>query len=317
MSNQSVTLRLRISQILSANSKNDSASRWFDYALVCLISLNVLAVIFGSVDTFYENNKRALFLFELLSVIAFTIEYIARIWSSVEVPEDTPSSALKVRLRYLCSPMAIIDLLSILPFYLSYFTVIDLRILRIIRLLRVFKLARYSSAMDTLLSVISKEAGALIASFFIMFLTMLLAASGIYLLEQNIQPDEFGSIPQAMWWAVATLTTVGYGDVVPMSVLGKLFGGVIIFLGVAMVALPTGIIASGFANTFRSKRIHYETEIEEALEDGVLSVSEKRHLYKTRKDLGISAEEAEHIYRMAMDRLKLESAPCPHCGKPK
>ncbi|MEH6616472.1 MAG: ion transporter [Porticoccus sp.] len=316
MNSFSLALRKRASEIISPERPNDNRSRWFDYGLISLIILNVISVVVGSIDEVYQQYEAELYCFEVFSVIVFTIEYVARFWSCVDASTNGSASPRKARLRYMFSPIALVDLISILPFYLAYFTAIDLRILRIVRLLRVFKLARYSGALHTMLAVLAKEAGALGAAFLVMFLIMLLAASGMYAIEHRVQPENFSSIPEAMWWAVATLTTVGYGDVVPVTPLGKLFSGVIIFLGVAMVALPTGIIVSGFADTFRRRRVHYESLMGAAMEDGALTHQEKQELLEIRDQLDISAEDAELIYRMTLGRFKRENASCcPHCGK--
>ena len=311
------TIRRRISTILNASQAGGKNNRWFDYGLIFLIILNVIAVVASSVESFNQHHERALYYFEVFSVTVFTLEYLARLWSCIDIPENQTHRASVVRLRYIFSPIALIDLISIVPFYLVYFTSIDLRILRIFRILRVFKLTRYSGALHTLLSVIVQEASALTAALMLMMLVLLLSASGIYAIEQDVQPEHFGSIPQAMWWAVATLTTVGYGDVVPMTPLGKIFGGMVIFLGVAMVALPTGIIASGFADAIRNSRLRYETMLRTALEDGILSEEERQQLRINCEELDISAEEAELIYEAALGRRKMDRAQmCPHCGHP-
>ena len=142
-----------------------------------------------------------------------------------------------------------------------FFMSIDLRFLRVIRLLRIFKLTRYSGAMNLVLSVFKEEASAFFAAFFVLLMLLILASSGIYLLEHEVQPDNFGTIPDAMWWAMATLTTVGYGDVVPITPIGKLFGGFITIIGMGMVALPAGILASGFADQVHRRRTEYTEQI--------------------------------------------------------
>lgn len=308
-------LRNRAAEILQTNRSYDLASRFFDVGLIAVITLNVIAVILSSEAELYQQYQDQFDYFEIFSVMIFSIEYLARLWSCIDTKEAIGLSAFKARLKYMFSPMALIDLVSILPFYLGYFFSFDLRMLRIIRLVRIFKLTRYSGAMGTLLTVMREEFSALSAAFFVIFMTMTLAASGIYVIEHDVQPDNFGSIPESMWWAVSTLTTVGYGDVVPITSLGKIFGGIIIFLGIGLVALPTGIIASGFANTFRRRRVRYESVLDEALLDGVLTEKENKELYMLREQLDISGEDAEMIYKLALDRLQLDRAPCSHCGK--
>lgn len=153
------------------------------------------------------------------------------------------------RLSYACGPFAIIDLMAILPFYLALILPgFDLRLLRALRLLRLFKLARYSPALASLWRVLVDERRALAAAFIIVLFLLTASATAIYHVERTLQPEAFGSIPAAMWWAVATLTTVGYGDVVPVTDLGRMIGGLVMVFGLAMFALPIAIIASGFSS---------------------------------------------------------------------
>jgi voltage-gated potassium channel len=211
--------------------------------------------------------------------------------------------------------MAIIDLLAILPFYLMFFVHIDLRFLRVVRLLRIFKLTRYSSAMNILLSVLREESSSLFAALFVLLVLLMLASSGIYLIEHKIQPDAFGSIPDSMWWAMATLTTVGYGDVTPITPLGKFFGGCITVIGMGMVALPAGILASAFSDYIHRSRREYKSKLSEYLKDGIVSDEEKVELEQLRSDIGLSPEEAELIYKAATRHITRQII-CPHCEQP-
>ncbi len=226
--------------------------RWFDVlerpesgrtarvlqeALMVLIALNVLGVLLETVPSIYQPAAPLFDWFDTFSVAVFTLEYAARIWASPQASPDQPPG--KVRLRYLRSPMAITDLLAIALFHISSVIGIDLRVLRSLRLLRPFKLTRYTSAMSILLEVLREEASSLLAALCILSVLLVLASSGAYLAEHDAQPEAFGSIPEAMWWAMATLTTVGYGDVTPITALGRIFGGLVAVVGVGMAALPT------------------------------------------------------------------------------
>ena len=213
--------------------------------LMLLIVVNVVAVVIESVQTIYDAYQPWFDYLELLSIALFSIEYVARLWVCVESP--TRGEGWRARLRYALTPMAIVDLLAILPFYFGVFFDLDLRFLRALRLLRVFKLARHSAAMDLLLTVVRNEAAPVASSMFVMIIIIIMAASGIYLIEGDAQPEIFRNIPQAMWWAAVTLTTVGYGDVVPITIGGRVFGVIVTLAGVGMVALPAGILASGFS----------------------------------------------------------------------
>jgi len=250
--------RQRTAELLD-NRHDDFWSHLVDVALVVLIIVNVIAVVLESVASLAQTYATLFLSFEIFSVAVFTLEYLLRVWSSPELPGYTQDEPIKSRLRYMVSPYALIDLAAILPFYLGLFiTAVDWRFLRVIRLLRLFKLTRYSAAMQALLNSLKAESDSLAAAFFLLSVLFVLASSGIYLIEHKLQPEAFGSIPAAMWWAMATLTTVGYGDVVPVTVWGKVFGGAITIIGVGMVALPAGIIASGFSEHLREQRSNYD-----------------------------------------------------------
>jgi voltage-gated potassium channel len=172
---------------------------------------------------------------------------VLRLWSSVEIPMLSRMPRWRARLRFASRPLMLIDLFAVLPWYLQPFLPVDLRVLRVLRLFRLLKLVRYSPALQTLGRVIADEYSALLGALLVILVLLLFASTAIYFLENEAQPDKFGSIPAAAWWAMATLTTVGYGDVVPITPFGKLLGGVVMLLGVGMIALPVAIIATGFS----------------------------------------------------------------------
>jgi voltage-gated potassium channel len=238
----------RLYQILEAGHPGDRTSNVFDWVMITLIVANVVAAMADTIEAVHQGYEPQLWAFEVFSVAVFTVEYAARLWVSTEHAALSGSSPLKARLRFAVGPYALIDLLAILPFYLALFLpVVDLRFLRIFRLLRLLKLARYSPALATLWRVLADERRALLAALLIMMALLVVASTAIYYAERHVQPEVFGSIPSAMWWAMATLTTVGYGDVVPVTVVGRLIGGMVMIMGLAMFALPVAIVASGFA----------------------------------------------------------------------
>lgn len=245
-------MRRRCFDTLEVDIGESLSSRIVDGTLIWLIVLNVAAAVLETVDHLYGRYVFWFTALELFSVAVFTAEYIVRLWISVEhvrYPSDQP---IRSRLRYMRSPMAIIDLLAIAPFYMVFLG-LDFRMLRVFRLFRLFKLLRFSPAIYTLGRVLYVERRAILAAGVIMLSLITFAATGIYYLEHTLQPYVFGSIPQAMWWAIATLTTVGYGDAVPLTVGGRMFGGLVMIFGLGMFALPIGIIASGFANEIRQR----------------------------------------------------------------
>ncbi|MFL0796231.1 MAG: ion transporter [Cellvibrionaceae bacterium] len=308
-------LRQRIAHILEADTRGDTVSRWIDGLLVLLIGSNVLAVVLESVASLHAKYETQFAAFEVFSVIVFTVEYFLRVWSSVEINGKYQHTVLG-RLRFMLTPAAIIDLLAILPFYLSMFFALDLRFLRALRLVRVFKLTRYSSAMNILLNVFREERSAFTAAFFVLIILMVIASTGIYLIEHDVQPENFGSIPAAMWWAMATLTTVGYGDVTPITPLGKFFGGCITIVGIGMVALPAGILASGFSEQLHRAKETYSGEFEKALDDGVLDAKELQKLEELREMLGLTEEDVDDIQSNYLKRCVQHMRSCPHCHKP-
>ncbi|MBT4934552.1 MAG: ion transporter [Rhodospirillaceae bacterium] len=309
------TRRQRTHEILDISMPHDKVGRIIDGCLITLIALNVAAVIFETLPGLDQEWLNLFYWFEVFSIIIFSFEYVLRVWSSVDDDEIDYRHPILGRLRYMLSPMALIDLFVILPFYLGFFIQFDLRFLRVLRLLRIFKLTRYSSSMSLLLNVLRDEGRAIGAAMFVLMLMLVLTASLAYLAEHKAQPEAFGSIPAAMWWAVVTMTTVGYGDVVPVTLWGKLMGAAIGILGIGMVALPAGLLSSGFSNELHRRRKKYTDMVETALEDGVISDEEEVTLKEVREDLGIRAQDAREILETEMRFSGDIAGKCPHCGK--
>ena len=309
-------LRLRTALIFEGNGEYRNIGRIIDIFLITLIMINVIAIVLESVASLALQFKHEFLILELSSVSIFAVEYLLRIWSCVERIEykSLECSNFKRRLKYLLSPLAVIDLIAILPTLLILFITFDLRFLRVIRLLRIFKLTRYSRAMQLLLQSFREESGSLIAAFFIMAVVLILASCGIYLIEHDVQPDKFGSIPAAMWWAMATLTTVGYGDVVPVTPMGRVFGGVITMLSMGMVAIPTGLLASSFSEQLRKRRMLFSDAVHECLHDDTLDDDQIEHLENLRCKLGLSKQEANKAIRSQLNH-RTKNLYCRHCGE--
>ena len=231
-------------------SKADKAVNIF---IITLIVLNVIAVMMETVHPLYENNKKLFDTFDLISVIIFSIEYVLRVWSCTHDPKYKGS--VKGRIKYMLSPGALIDLLAFLPTYFHAFLNFDLRILRLLRFFRFFRLFRltaYTKSAQMIFNVFRSRLNELFLSFIMVLFLIVIASCLLYFAENNAQPNSFSSIPATIWWAVVTLTTTGYGDMSPITTLGKVLAGTIMLTGVALFALPAGIITVGFLEEFRS-----------------------------------------------------------------
>ncbi len=242
-----MTRKKLVFELLDGSDRENTAGRAINLFLILLILANVGAVVLESVADVGVRYSGAFRVFEVISVIIFTVEYGLRLWSCTEDSHRRYTDDFRGRLRFALSPMAIIDFLAIAPFYVSMLFVVDLRFLRVFRLLRLLKITRYSPAIEMLGRVLYNERRSLLSALLFMLILLVFAASLMHVIEQSVQPEAFGSIPDAMWWAVVTLTTVGYGDVSPITPFGKLLGAVVTILGVGTFALPAGILASGFA----------------------------------------------------------------------
>lgn len=310
-------LRARCASILDVSEPGDTLSRTFDYFLITLILVNFIAVVLESVAGIRAAYARELRLFEIASVLIFTAEYLLRVWSIVDNrwrPEYR--HPVRGRLRFMASPMAVIDLLAVAPFWLSMFFAVDLRFLRAVRLLRVLKLTRYSAAMNLLFDVVREKLRILGAALFVVFILLIVAASATYLAEHTAQPEAFANIPKAIWWAVITVTTVGYGDVVPVTPLGKVLGAGLSLLGVAMVALPAGILASGFSEALHRRRHLLQRDLSRALSDGHFDSHEREMLESRARSLSLSPLELADIIQANDAGPDRRRGCCPHCGRP-
>lgn len=241
-----MTTRRNMYELLEPSASGRKDARLIELFLIVLIFANILVVILESVKTINAQYRSTFIIIEYFSVFVFTIEYFLRIWCCVENPEW----AKKGRTRYATTPMAVIDLLSILPFYVHLLPVdfLFLRILRLFRLFRLLKIARYLKALNIIQAVVRERREQIVLSLiFILFLLVIISTVMFYV-EHEAQPAIFTSIPATMWYAISTLTTVGYGDMVPVTPLGKLLGGVIAILGIGVIALPAGILSSGLTD---------------------------------------------------------------------
>ncbi|WP_285906290.1 ion transporter [Pseudodesulfovibrio pelocollis] len=223
----------------------DPRARAIRAFLLALILLNIAALILETVREFSIANEFWFNAFEWLSVGVFTVEYAARVW----VGGPGRASGLAAKVRHALSPLMLVDLLAILPFYLPLLlpaNLVFLRALRLMRLMRVLKLGRYSEAIQIFCKVVMRKKEQLVVACIAVLILLIISSSLMYYFENDAQPDAFSSIPQSMWWAIVTMTTVGYGDVYPITGMGRLLASVIALLGIAMFAVPAGILSAGF-----------------------------------------------------------------------
>jgi voltage-gated potassium channel len=246
-------LRRRLYQVLEQGPVGDAVGTWVDRALVTLIVINLVAVALESMPQYATRYATAFAWIEYVSLAVFTIEYALRLWVAVEHGPYRHLSHMRAPINYAISTAGIIDLIAVLPFWFAMLLPSDFRFVLVFRMVRFFKIARYSPAMRSLLDVLYNERRALVGCLIIALGTALVAASLMHLAEGKVQPDKLGTIPDAFWWAIVTIGTIGYGDVVPVTAVGKTIATVTIFAGLVLMALPVGIIATAFAEQIQRR----------------------------------------------------------------
>lgn len=248
-----ISIRKRVFKIIDFDNPDDRASLIFEIFILLTITASVAVVILESVDGMTLANRRSVEYAKILLIGLFTIEYLLRLWCCPEHGSEHFQTPLLGRIRYLSSPLMLLDLLAILPFYTQLPLTFDFVVLRLFRLLNILDMTRNSRALQMLVSVVVRERRSLLAVFLFILVLLIFSSTIIYSLERDVQPEAFKSIPAAMWWSMATLTTVGYGDVVPLTAVGKVFGVFVMFIGIAMFAVPTGILVSSFYQEIKRK----------------------------------------------------------------
>ena len=233
---------------------DDDGPKYIDTFIITLIAFNVLSVMIQTEEAINIKYQTFFQINEAFSTFVFSVEYVLRVW--ISDLNERYRGGLWGRLRYARSGMSLVDFVAIIPFFLQFIQM-DLRIaraIRLMRLLRILKMGRYAHAVSTLYLVISRKKEELAITVFVTVMILILSSSAIFFAEHSAQPEEFRSIPATLWWSVVTLTSVGYGDVTPVTEIGKFVGAVVCMIGVMVVALPTGILASGFMEVMREQR---------------------------------------------------------------
>ncbi|MCQ2253326.1 MAG: ion transporter [Bacteroidales bacterium] len=282
--------------------ENNRFSRAFRKFMLVLIILSVGEMALETDDDIFIPYKVYFIWFDMFSVWFFSLDYFARIFTAHLCDPDYENhhNRWKSVKKYIFSFYGLVDLLSILPYWLT-FTKIDLRVMRLLRLLRflrVFKIARYNNSIDLIASVFKEKKSDLGVTCGLILIVMILASFMMYYAEHDAQPEAFPNVLGCIWWAIVTLTTIGYGDVYPITAFGKIIGGVIAFLGVGLVAMPTGIISAGFL-----EKINKDKELEE--------------VEANKSDIVKNREEIEKLKQMLAEReqeLQEHKAFCPYCG---
>jgi voltage-gated potassium channel len=314
MTEMTTLWRTQVYSLLEGHREAGDYSRLIRNLIVALIIMNGFAVVLESNQALYARYREWFNAFELFSVAIFTLEYLARVWVSTEKAEFTGKSRLQARLAYMASPMALVDLLAIAPFYLSLFIPIDLRYLRFFRLMRLLKLSHYFDGLQVFSTVLRREAGAIAGALLCMMILIIISACLMFTVENAAMPGHFESIAQAIWWAVVTLTTVGYGDVTPVTFGGKMLGIAIMLLGVGTMALPAGILAARFSEELQSRREMIKQRVIDAFRDGVMDANERSIIDELQQELGLSEDVVERMIN-EHKRSVAHVNYCPHCGE--
>jgi voltage-gated potassium channel len=249
------TIKPRVYEILESRILEHPCGRLIAALLSILIFLNVIAAVLETDAAIFHSFGGMLDVFAVFSVLVFTVEYLLRVWCCTENPEFR--DPVRGRLRYMRTPMAIIDLLVILPLLISPFLVASPGIFSLVRFSRIFwilKIGHYSASLKTLGRVLLAKRGEMFIAFFIMFVLLILGSALIYFAEHEAQPAKFSSVLASMWWGIETMATIGYGDMVPITPMGKVIAGIVALLGVGLFALPAGFLASGFIEEVNRKK---------------------------------------------------------------
>ena len=295
-------IKKRTSELLSKANISDKPSQYVDTALFILILLNITAVCLESIKDIGNKYEKSFYYFEMFSVFIFGIEYLLRVWSAPAREDLGQGSSFIKRLKYIFSFTGLIDFVAIIPSIITFFGGLDLRWLRVLRLLRLLKISNYSSAIEDFFSAIMADWRSFSAALYLVLVALFLSSALMYIAENESQPDKFSSIPETMWWSLITLTTVGYGDVSPITPFGKIIGAFTAIMGVCTVALLTGIVASAFANQRAQRTAILEAEINQALSDGVISDIEAKKIEKLRKELNLSPEHSRSLMKILSEK---------------
>ena len=298
--NSGRTLRQKVDALMNETPTSGRLHHQLDFMFILFIITSVSAVFLETIPFIYEPLKIQFFWFDTAAIAVFTVEYLMRIYAAPE--QDSDRSGILGRLSFMRKPTSIIDLVAIAPYYLQFILAVDLRFIRVLRVLRILKLTRYNTALVTFGAVLKREQRAFSAAMFVTVLITILSGAIVYEFEHTAQPEKFDTMPRAMYWAVITLASVGYGDISPITPIGQAFTMVLAILGIGIVALPAGILGSAFSDQLHQQREQMLKSVEDAFADGVLTEAEARDLDEERIRLHLSDEQFEIIKARAKAR---------------
>jgi voltage-gated potassium channel len=305
--NQGQSFRAKVYALMEPSGHSGRLHFYLDNFIVFWIALSIICVVLESVQSVHEVLSVQFAWVDTLAFSVFTLEYLARAYAAPESPKF--KALTHKRLGHVLTFQALVDLITILPFFLEHFLPypLDLRFLRIFRLSRMLKLTRYTSATDTLVQVLKREWPVIFSSIFVLLLLIVMTASLGYLLEHDAQPDVFTNIPEAIYWAMTTLSSIGYGDMTPITPLGRAVTSVIAIVGVGIFALPAGLLASAFSDQLQINRDQFKAEIKKSVERGGPTRNELTALSLRAEELHVSNDELTRLIKNAADIFKSES----------
>jgi hypothetical protein len=294
------TVRQKVDALMNETPTSGRLHHQLDLIFIIFIIASVAAVFLETIPSVHEPLKLEFYWFDTIAIAVFTVEYLLRLYAAPE--QDPNRSGIIGRLSFIKKPTSIIDLVAIAPYYLQFIFAVDLRFIRILRVLRILKLTRYNTALNTFSMVLKREKRAFSAAMFITVLITILSGAIVYEFEHVAQPEKFDTMPRAMYWAVITLASVGYGDISPVTPIGQAFTMVLAILGIGIVALPAGILGSAFSDQLHQQREQMLKAVEDAFADGVLTEAEARDLEEERIRLHLTEEQFEVLKQRAMVR---------------
>ena len=301
--NRGRTFRQKVFSLLNPTPTSGELHHIIDHVIVVSVLLSVISIILETVPWIHKPFQAEFYAIEIFTVVIFSLEYIGRLYSCCEIPKY--QEPIVGRIKYIFTVGALIDLVAVLPFFigLAFHEEFDLRFLRVFRLSRLLKITRYTGTLNTMYKAIYRERRVLFAAAFMMILLVILTASLGFEFEHAAQPDKFDTIPDAMYWAVITLASVGYGDLTPITPMGKAMTVVISLIGIGIFAIPAGLMASAFTDQLRIDREAFENEFRDAIAKGKLSPGNRLALEAEAERLHLSIEDVDRITNKVKNEL--------------